>query len=146
MEIPTDPASDLVLGIQKHHLPDRFRHFFLPDDIILFKHRTFLEIIKSRKDMPIVFPNPNIPDCLKDPLRQCEFCAIDVLCAWVVAITLAGVSIPIGLVALLTPSILSTIIFIITSTIQLLALYFILSRSPIPLLLEEAAKTDTSTP
>lgn len=136
-EKPTDLASDSILGIQKHHLPVRFQQFFLPDDIIIFKHRTFLETIKSREDhnMPSGIPprNENIPERLFDSPRQCFMCAFDVLCAWVGIIAFSAVSIPVGLSILISPSIIRAIVFFIACTMQLLGLGFILSRSPIPI-------------
>jgi len=58
-EIPRPKAIDkgssdtpeVILGIQKRHLPKRFERYFLDDDIILFNHRTLPKCFREGDTM-----------------------------------------------------------------------------------------------
>lgn len=124
-------TPEAILGIQKRHLPERFERYFLDDDIILFKHRALPEYV--RKGEYIEWDNSDVTNAF--PLK-CHSCLVDQICAWVVLIIVALVSIRLGFGLFSSPTAITTLAlapgFLMAIFIQTAASLFIwFSRSQV---------------
>ncbi|KAK3389756.1 hypothetical protein B0H63DRAFT_445924 [Podospora didyma] len=72
-----------ILGISRHHLPERFRRFFLDDDLILFRHRRFSEAsARNREDLFPELRNSHVSGV-------CQHCRLDRAPCYVLILALA---------------------------------------------------------
>lgn len=84
-DLPPDPSPNIILGLQKHQLPERFRQYFSDDDIIFFKHRTLSDAPDTKKPRKW------------DGAWGYGHCFLDQCIAWAMLVFYAILSVPLGL-------------------------------------------------